>query len=206
MNLNGEQLRSICPRLSQEKAEEYLPLLLAAALEGDITNPPRLAAWLATLGHESLDLTRLEENLRYTAKGLLRTWPKRFTPTLAAEMEGKPVAIASYVYSRRFGNGDISSGDGWRYRGRGFIQLTFKDNYRDAGNAIGVDLVMQPNLAATPAIAFRIAAWFWKSKGCNELADKYEFKEITRKINGGLLGLNEREARFEKAREVFGIS
>jgi putative chitinase len=178
----------------------------------DITGIGRMAAFLAQIAHESGQLTRLSENLNYSAKRLLQVWSGRF-PTLekALVYERNPEKLACFVYARRLGNGDEASGDGWRYRGRGLIQLTGRGNYRAAAQGIGLPLEEQPELLVQPGPAALSAAWFWKSHGLNELADDRnddndteDFRTITRRINGGIVGLKERIALWEKAKAVLG--
>ena len=160
--------------------------------------------------HESGQLTRLAENLNYSAKRLMQVWPNRF-PALekAQQYERNPEKLANYVYAKRLGNGDETSGDGWRYRGRGLIQLTGRGNYRAAAQGIGQPLEGQPELLEQPGPAALSAAWFWKSHGLNELADDRnddndteDFRTVTKRINGGTVGLKERMAFWEKAKAV----
>jgi putative chitinase len=143
------------------------------------------------------------ENLNYSADALLRTWPSRFNAETAAKMARKPEAIANYVYGGRLGNG--ADGDGWKYRGRGLIQLTGKGNYRAAGIALGLDLIGNPDLLEKPEAASLSAAWFWKTNGLNALADANDVAVVTRKINGGLNGLSDRLERFDRAARALGI-
>jgi putative chitinase len=170
--------------------------LEAAMPAGRIDSPARIAAFLAQIGHESGGLTRLVENLNYSAQGLAATWPNRYAGpnALALKLARKPEAIANNCYANRMGNGDEASGDGWRYRGRGLVQVTGRNNYEAAGKALGQPLLEQPELLQLPGPAARSAVWFWKSNGCNELADADKFEAITRKINGGMHGQAERVA------------
>lgn len=191
----------VMPRAAPVIASFIGPLNQAMARWGIVTRP-RIAAFLAQAAHESAELTRLEENLNYSAEGLMRTWPKRFTPELAAACARKPEAIANVVYSGRMGNGDVGSGDGWLYRGRGIFQLTGRANYRDCSIAIAGDadtLLLNPELLVTPLYACESAGWFWESRGLSDLAERSGFEEITRKINGGLHGLAERVGYWNRA-------
>ena len=173
----------------------------------EIDAPARRAAFLAQLAHESGELRRWTENLNYRWQRLREVFPKYFrTDAEAQAFDRQPERIASRVYGSRMGNGPESSGDGWRYRGRGPIELTGKDNYRACGTAIGVDLVKEPEQLETPAVGCLAAAWFWASKGLNALADAGDFVSITRRINGGLIGLQERGEFWERAKEVFGVT
>ena len=148
------------------------------------------------------------ENLNYSAGGLAATWPGRFRAAdgqpngLALLLERRPELIANHVYADRMGNGSVASGDGWRYRGRGLIQLTGRDNYRACGSAIGADLLAAPGLLEQPEWAAMSAAWFWFSNGLNELSDVGRFEEITRRINGGTHGQLQRLALWRAGQEV----
>lgn len=201
MTLTVPQLTAIMPRLGVA-AERWLFPLRTTALVFEITSAVRLAAFLAQLAHESTELTRLEENLNYSAEGLLRTWPARFNAQEAAVFARRPERIAERAYGGRLGNGPEGSGDGWLYRGRGPIGLTFLDNYREAGTALGLDLEKRPELVMEPLIGALCAGRFWKTRGCNELADAGDIRGLTRRINGGLTGLAEREAYWRTAKTV----
>ena len=162
----------------------------------------RTAAFLAQVGHESTRLTRLVENLNYSAEGLVATWPKRFDAKLAAQVARKPEQIANIVYADRLGNGSQASGDGWEYRGRGLIQITGKSNYRDCGAVLGLDLLKTPSLLEIPTNAAMSAGWFWSMNGLNALADAGQFETLTRRINGGLNGLADRKDLLARAMRV----
>lgn len=153
------------------------------------------AAFIGQCSHECNKFKTLEENLNYKPETLMRLWPKRF-PSMAEAMKyaHQPEKIANHIYSSRGGNGDEKSGDGWLFHGRGCIQLTFKDNYYHCGQALGIDLVSNPQLVATPKYAALSAGWFWATHGCNELSAKKDWTGLTKKINGGTFGLDERVA------------
>ena len=201
--ITDDELRRILPGLPADKRAEILPNLQAAMDEFDINTRAREAAFIAQIAHESGGLTRFVENLNYSAQRLCQVFPKRF-PSLAAAkpFDRNPEKIGNSIYANRLGNGDPASGDGFRYRGRGVIQLTGRSNYREFGKTLGIDLEGDPDTAASPAVAFRTAAAFWKSRGCNELADKGDFKGVTLRINGGLIGLDERMKLFNLAKSV----
>jgi putative chitinase len=167
------QLRQVMPNLSQAKAEQYLPYLNQAMAEANINTPQRKAAFLAQLAHESGELRYMEE----IASG------------------------AAYEGRRDLGN--TQPGDGVRYKGRGPIQLTGRANYRAAGRALGIDLEGNPARAKDPDVAFRIAGWFWTSRNLNTYADAGNFREVTRRINGGYNGMSSREAYYRRALAVF---
>jgi putative chitinase len=191
MRLTAAQIVKLFPKCTQQVAQALAEAMPAARIE----TLPRIAAFLAQVGHESGGLVRLVENLNYSAPGLAATWPGRFTDTsLATRLARNPEAIANYVYANRLGNGDTVSGDGWRYRGRGLIQVTGRANYAEAGKALMLPLIDEPQLLEQPGPAARSACWFWRTRGCNELADADQFMQITRKINGGTHGHAERVA------------
>jgi predicted chitinase len=170
--VTSAQLRQIMPTLSQAKADQYLPHINRAMAEAGINTPQRQAAFLAQLGHESGGLRYMEE----IASG------------------------AAYEGRRDLGN--TQPGDGTRYKGRGPIQLTGRANYRAAGKALGLDLEGNPRQAASPEVGFRTAAWFWNSRNLNSLADKGDFRGITKRVNGGYNGLADREAYYRRALNV----
>lgn len=159
-----------------------------------LTTPLRRAHFMAQLAHETGGFKRLVENLNYSAEALQRTWPSRFDAAMAKAYARQPERIANRVYGGRLGNGPEASGDGWRYRGRGFIQLTGRDNYARYSHLVFGDdrLVRDPSQAAEPAVAMRIALAYWDANGLNTLADKDDLEGITRRINGGLIGLADR--------------
>jgi putative chitinase len=151
------------------------------------------ASWIGQCGHECGNFKVLRENLNYKAATLMKLWPKRF-PTLevANQYAGNPKKIANMVYANRMGNRDEASGDGHRFSGKGCIQLTGHANFFHASQAIGVDFVMQPDLVATPKYAALTAGWFWSTHKCNQLADASNWIGLTKVINGGTIGLDDR--------------
>ena len=170
-----------------------------------ITTVNRVAAFMAQTSHESGNYKTLHENLNYSAKGLVATWPKRFTVDKAPLYERKPEKIANCVYSNRLGNGDETSGDGWKYRGRGILQITGKENYSTCSQAVYGDnrLVLTPDLLESdPDASIKAACWFWTTRKLNQYADELDIKTMTAKINGGYIGLDDRLARFANAVEV----
>jgi putative chitinase len=163
----------------------------------DISTPQRQACFLAQVMHESGGFKFLSENLNYSANALMRTWGSRFPDIDTAEKyANNPEKIANKVYAGRMGN--IEEGDGWKYRGRGLIQLTGRENYANFGHNVGVDVLSNPDLLTTPEYATLSAGWYWNKRNLNELADKMDVEGITKKINGGLNGLEDRKARTEK--------
>jgi putative chitinase len=184
---------------------KWLQPLEDAFAKYDINTPERQAAFIGQCAHESGNFKTLEENLNYKPEALMRVWPSRF-PDLATAMKyaHNPEMIANKVYGGRMGNGVEETGDGWKYHGRGLIQLTGKENYANCGSGIGVDLLSNPNLLNTPEYAALSAAWFWNKKGLNALADAGDFETMTKRINGGTLGLDDRKAKIAKALSVLG--
>jgi putative chitinase len=158
-----------------------------------IMSPTQQASFIGQCGHECGHFKTLEENLNYRAEALMKLWPKRF-PLLeiAKQYERNPRKIANKVYADRMGNRDEASGDGYRFRGRGCIQLTGHSGYYHAGQALGVDFVMEPELVATPQFAALTAGWFWNTHKLNQYADNQDYKMMTKKINGGFIGLDDR--------------
>lgn len=169
----------------------------------DISTPRQQAGFIGQCSHECGNFKVLEENLNYRAATLMRLWPKRF-PTLdvANEYSGQPRKIANKVYGGRMGNRDESSGDGYRFRGRGCIQLTGSTNYFNAGKALGMDFWADPDLVATPTYAALTAGWFWSTHNCNQKALAADWAGLTKTINGGLIGLEDRVRHIDHALSV----
>lgn len=163
----------------------------------------RMEYFLAQIAHETGGLTRSVENLSYSAKRIIEIWPTRFASlSVAQPYANDPEKLANKVYSNRMGNGPMESGDGYRYRGRGYIQITGKDNYRNTGRVAGIDLVSQPERAILTADALRVACAYWQLKDLNPLCDARKFEDVTRAINGALIGLSERKDWLEKVRKA----
>ena len=193
--MNTKQVQTIMPKCPIEWAIS----MCAAMPQWGITSPARQAAFLGQVAHESAELTRLEENLNYSAQRLMAVWPKRF-PTLpdAEPFAHNPQALANRVYANRMGNGDEESGDGWLFHGRGPLQHTGRSEYASRGAALGMDLVHNPEWLLIPNIGSQAACSYWQSRGLNELADCNDHEGITRKINGGLNGLDDRIAYVDR--------
>jgi putative chitinase len=165
--LTRDDLVAVMPR-AESAADGVTEALGAAMARFEIDRPARQAAFLAQLAHESEQLSRRAENLNYRWPRLRQIFPKYFrTDAEAQAFDRQPERIANRVYGSRLGNGPEASGDGWRYRGRGPIQLTGKSNYVTCGSALGVDLVAEPELLETPEVGCLAAAWFWADKGLN---------------------------------------
>ncbi len=196
--------------------DKWLHAIIETCNQFEINNPQRIAGFLAQTSHESGGYTMLTENLNYKAATLAACWPNRFAeldgnkkpkkdakgkliPTkLAQSIAGKPELIANLVYSSRMGNGAAQTGEGWKYRGRGLKQLTGKDNYARCGRDLGIDLVGNPDLLLESMYAAKSAGWFWKVNNLSAFADANDIKGMTKKINGGYIGLEARQALYNK--------
>lgn len=202
-------------------AAQWLDAVREACQGVGIDTPQRVAAFLAQCAHESAGFTALVENLNYSADTLAAVWPNRFAVLgadkkpvkvagknqpnkFALALHRKPEAIANVVYSNRMGNGSIESGDGWLYRGRGLKQLTGKDNVFRCGKALGMDFVGNPDLLLEPRWAALSAGWFWSTNQLSTFADRGDIEGMTRKINGGLIGLADRKARYDAVLKTMG--
>lgn len=187
------------------------PELWAAALnqfcpQYGIDTLPRMVAFLAQCGHESCGFTALSENLNYSSTALLRVWPKRFNQETAELYARKPEAIANHVYANRMGNGDEASGDGWKFRGKGLIQLTGRDNHAAFAKHAGISIDVIGGYLLSIEGAVQSACWFWQTHGCNVYADRGDVKGCTKAINGGLNGLEDRTVRYAKTEEVLHVA
>ena len=175
--------------------------------EYEINTPQRIAAFIAQCGHESGGWRTFSENLNYSAKALNAVFPKYFVRAGrdAEEYHRQPEKIANVVYANRMGNGDTDSGDGWRFRGRGPIQLTGHDNYAAFSKDMDVDVVDNPDLVSEDKkIALMSAIWFWNKNGLNRYADDGDIKTMTKRINGGYIGLEDRIHHYKEAMEALG--
>ena len=180
-------------------ADKWVPWLNMTMLNYEITTPQRQAMFLAQLAHESGSFKHVCENLNYSAEALRRVFKKYFlTDDVALMYARKPEMIANRVYANRMGNGEESSGDGWKYRGRGLIQLTGKDNYAAFSLKANNNALLEPDSVAEPELAAMSAGWFWDTNGLNKLSDTGDVRAVTRRINGGFNGLADREAKYNK--------
>ena len=169
----------------------------------EINTPVRQACFIGQCAHESGNFKALQENLNYSAEGLMKTWPSRFaTKEIADQYARQPAKIAGKVYNGRLGN--TSEEEASNFLGRGLIQLTGKENYANCGTALGIDLIGNPTLLTDPKYAALSAGWFWNKKGLNALADASDIETMTKRINGGLIGLDDRKAKIAKALSVLG--
>ncbi|MTI31077.1 glycoside hydrolase family 19 protein [Xanthovirga aplysinae] len=201
------QLQQIMPNAFTIDIQKYEQPLNELMPQYEINSPLRVAHFIAQLAHESGNFKFTSENLNYSATALYKVFRKYFpTKETAERYARKPELIANLVYANRLGNGDEKSGEGWKYRGRGLIQITGKANYRDCGKGLELDLLNKPEiLAETPQTAISSACWFWKTRNINKYADKDDLKKVTRTINGGYHGLKEREEFLQRAKDVMVI-
>ena len=170
-----------------------------------IDTPQRVSAFIAQAAHESGNFTALHENLNYRAETLRRVSPKYFpTDALAQQYAHNQAAIANRVYANRMGNGPEESGDGYRYCGRGLIQLTGQQNYQSFADSIETPLDQIPDFLQTFEGAVQSACWFWENNNLNQYADTDDILTMTKRINGGTIGLEDRKKHYEHAKHVFG--
>lgn len=190
--------------LEDGTAEKYIDALNAAMDEFEINTSQRRAMFLAQCCHESGHFRAVSENLNYKADSLTRVFPKYFRDVDPNDYAKQPEKIANRVYGGRMGNGDEESGDGYRFRGRGLIQLTGKSNYIACSEDLEVDLIENPDYLITPEGAARSAAWFWSANDLNKYADADDIVGCTKRVNGGTIGLEERTELYDEAKALFG--
>jgi putative chitinase len=199
--LTADLLHQAIRGVSVKTATTWVDSLNSACKKYEVTGSlRRIAAFLGHIALESSGLRKLEEGLYYSdPKRINKYFGAIKTDEEAEAFVGHPEALANKAYANRGGNGDEASGDGWRYRGRGFIQLTLKDNYAELSRELKVDFVKNPDLVATPQYAALSAAFFWKKNGLNPLADKEMYRALGLRINSKLLGFAERESNRKRA-------
>lgn len=187
-------------------AEYWFEAICQICPDYDINTPSRLAAFLAQTAHESGGYRAIKENLNYKAASLRRVFPKYFpSDELAAQYANKPEKIANRVYGNRMGNGPEESGDGYRYCGRGLIQLTGKDNYTRYAQSLEISLEEAQEHLTTFEGCVQSAAWFWEANNLNQWADKGDILTLTKRINGGTIGLEDRIKHYNHALHVLGV-
>ena len=201
--LTMQQL-SQCFETDKATLEKYLEPLNRCFERFKINTPERVAMFLAQVGHESGGLKTVKENLNYSAERLVQVFPKYFRNVSAASYARNPEKIANRVYANRMGNGPEESGDGWKYRGRGAIQLTGKDNYSRFAKDMGMTLADVPSYLETPEGAIMSAGWFWDVNKLNAPSDAEDVEAATRKINGGVIGLEDRKKHYKKIKSIVG--
>ncbi|MFD1613494.1 glycoside hydrolase family 19 protein [Gelatiniphilus marinus] len=204
--ITTNQMQTIIPDMNWKKAEFYLPHVNTVLPNFGIDTPLRKAHFLSQLAHESGGLKYNQENLNYSAKALRSVFGKYFkTNEIAEAYARKPEKIANRVYGNRMGNGDEASGDGWKFRGRGLIQLTGKNNYQKFAHDHGVDCVNNPDLILDPELALTSACWFWKKNNINRYADDDDIHMVTKRINGGTNGLLHRQHYLDSFKRLYKV-
>lgn len=217
MNVELKHLQAV----KVKEPEKWLPFIRETCEKYQINTKNRIASFLAQTAHESAGYTMLEENLNYSDVSMAALWSNRFAVqepdpnkpgktrakkdekgknipnAFAKALHRKPEAIANAVYSNRMGNGTIESGEGWKHRGMGLKQLTGKDNHKRCGDALGVDFVSNPELLLEPKYAALSAGWFWSANKLDVFADNDDLEGQTKKINGGLIGIDDRKKRYK---------
>jgi putative chitinase len=208
MQITLAELQRLAP--GPAASQVWVDAINAALLEFGITTEQRIEMFLAQSLHETASLSRLSENLNYSAQGLANTWDRYSASgkrggapnALALRLARNPQAIGNNVYANRLGNGAEASGDGYLYRGRCLLHLTGKANYAAAKTALKIDVIAHPELLEQPLHAARAGAWFWKSHGLNEIADTGNFKGTTAVVNGGDIGGAARIGLWQLTKEV----
>lgn len=205
--LAKSQIKELFPRASGAHIDAFALSNAALFNEFEIDrNPLRLHFFLAQIGHESGGLSIERESMSYSAKRMTQVWPSRFADeAAAAPFAHNPEKLANKVYANRNGNGPPASGDGFRFRGRGYVQLTGREGYHEVGRLCGLDLVADPDKAFAPLHALRVALGFWRWKSANSICDTGDFEAVTRRVNGGKIGWADRVAWLDKARRVTTI-
>lgn len=205
MEITREILESISPTANPMVLEEFAATMTEAFPAYDVDRPLRAAHFLAQAAHESGGFRVFVENLNYSADRLLVVFPKYFRGVNTNAYARNPQKIANRVYASRMGNGDEASGDGWRFRGRGIFQVTGRSNYETLGDALGIDIVNDPDLATMSDNAVYLALEYWQRRGLNADADRDDIVTVTKKINGGTHGLDERQSYLRRAKKALGI-
>jgi putative chitinase len=200
--LTKDQLGKIIP--GNPYIDHWYDALSQALPDYDINTPKRIAAFLAQCAHESGGFVFLQENLNYQAASLCRVWPRYFNSANAAQYAHNQEKIANRAYGGRMGNGPEETGDGWKFHGRGLIQLTGRSNYQAFADSIETDISDIPEYLATFEGAVQSACWFWENNNLNQFADIGDILTMTKRINGGTLGLDDRTARYNRALQIMG--
>jgi putative chitinase len=202
-NFTKQQLKEMIPR--NPYVDQWFEAIYEILPEYEITTPQRVAAFLAQCAHESGGFVFLKENLNYKAASLRRVFPKYFPDdAIAAQYAGKQEMIANRVYANRMGNGDEASGDGWRFCGRGLIQLTGKNNYTFFAGSLDIPVEEASEYLQTFEGAVQSACFFWEQNKLNQWADAGDILTLTKRINGGTIGLEDRQKHYQHALHIFG--
>ena len=200
--LTKEQLRQALPK--NPYIDQWYDVMSRALPDYDINTPKRVSAFLAQCMHESGGFVFLKENLNYQAATLSKVWPSKFPPDVAGQYAHNQEKIANRAYAGRMGNGPEESGDGWKFCGRGLIQLTGRNNYQAFADSIETPIDDIPAYLATFEGAVQSACWFWENNNLNQYADSGDILTMTKKINGGTLGLEDRKKHYEDVLHILG--
>lgn len=201
--LSVEQLNQLVPK--NPYIDHWHEALSLCCPDYDINTPRRVAAFVAQCAHESGGFKFLKENLNYKAESLMRVWPRYFPNIdVARQYANKQEMIANRAYGNRMGNGPEETGDGWRFCGRGLIQLTGRSNYQAFADSIDTDINEIPEYLGTFEGAVQSACWFWETNKLNQFADTGDILTMTKRINGGTLGLEDRKKHYEHALHILG--
>ena len=195
-------VKALAPKSPPMIFNGFVAALPAAFMVSLINTSKRQAHFLAQCIHESAGLSRLTENLNYSVERIKQIYPK--LEKRAAELAFNPVALGNAAYANRYGNGDETSGDGYRFRGRGFFQHTFRANYKELADKFGEDLVGNPDLLLKPDLAVRAATHYFTSRGCLKFADQDDIEKVTLRINGGTNGLADRRSLKDRCLKLLG--
>jgi len=194
----------LCTVTTPELADKWADALNETCQEFAIDSPYRIAGFISNTAHESAGFKFVSENLNYSAASLMRVWSTRFpTVEIAQRYAMNPEKIANRAYADRMGNGDEASGDGWKYRGRGLIQLTGKNNYVAYSMACDNEALQKPDIVAEPKYAAESAGWFWSVNRLNSVADTQDIVRMTKIINGGINGLDDRQMKYSQVMSYF---
>lgn len=200
--LTKEQLAQIIPK--NPYIDHWFNALSQALPDYDINTPQRMAAFLAQCGHESASFTAIKENLNYQAASLVKVWPHYFNASNANDYAHNQEKIANRAYANRMGNGPEESGDGWKFCGRGLIQLTGRSNYQAFADSLQISIDDASEYLKTFEGCVQSACWFWEANNLNQYADSGDIVTMTKRINGGTLGLDDRKSRYYKALQILG--
>ena len=201
--LTLDQLKQLLPK--NPYVDHWHKALAQLLPDYEINTPQRIAAFIAQCAHESGGFMFLKENLNYRAESLMRVWPKYFpTIDIARQYEKKPEKIANRAYANRMGNGPEESGDGWKFAGKGLIQLTGRTNYTWFAASLEISVEEASEYLQTFEGAAQSACWFWENNNLNRFADVGDIKGMTKVINGGYIGLEDREKHYQHALHVMG--
>ena len=200
--LTKEQLAQIIP--GNPYLDHWFDSLSQALPDYEINTPQRIAAFLAQCAHESGNFTAIKENLNYKAESLCKVWPRYFNAGNAAQYAHNQEAIANRAYGGRMGNGDETSGDGWKFCGRGLIQLTGRSNYQAFADSLQISVDDASEYLKTFEGCVQSACWFWEANNLNQYADSGDILTMTKRINGGTLGLEDRQNHYQHALHVLG--